>query len=110
MGNVDITSVALLVLGGVGSILLALIKSKLDKMDKTAEEARDELAKFKLQVAVQYASKEDTKELKDDLKELETVITSSFRNFGDKLDVIQEVMKKMSDDFRDRLDRKQDRN
>jgi hypothetical protein len=103
MSGVEIgLSAALAVLGATSTALLKMISSKLEHIEKQSESAKQELADFKLKVANDYASR-------DDLKDLERVITSSFSQLSDKMDGMRNEIGNMSNTFRDKLERKQDR-
>lgn len=92
----------LTVMGTMFTVILSLLKSKLEKIEKESERAAADLTKFQIEVANKYASRED-------VKALEGVITTSFSRLSEKMDEVRKDVQHQSETFRDKLEQKQDK-
>lgn len=90
--------VALAVLGGFGSVLWAKVSRTDDRVDKTATD----LADYKVYVAREHPNNAR-------LNEVMAALGDQFKQLFDRLGTIEREMHGFSNDFRDRLDSKQDR-
>lgn len=98
-------SITEIVLSGLLAIISGFCRvlwQKIDKIEGTADRAISDLAAFKLHVAVEHPTQEYL------TKAIDGFTTSTREVFG-KLDSIRTEIKGMSDTFRDKLDKKQDR-
>lgn len=87
-----------LIMTGIAKILW----DKFSKVERAAEKANADLAEFKLHVAITHPTQ-------DHLGKAIDGFNASVREMFGKLDGIREEIADMATNFRDRLDKKQDR-